>query len=104
MPRPPSKKQLAALTEDAKNRALRTAMVGLAIDVLVGATLAVTSAFATANGWSDFQWALLGFSVAKSAVQAVGSFIMRRFLDLSSVPTPLPPAPQPMPATADPAP
>lgn len=95
---PMTKRALAALTEDAKNRSWRTALQGLAIDVLVGITLVILSAFATANGWSDFQWAILGFSVAKSAVQAAAAFIMRRFVDTSRIPTPLPPDPQPQPA------
>jgi hypothetical protein len=93
-----TKRALAALTEDAKNRSWRTALQGLAIDVLVGVVLVIGAAFAGANGWSDFQWAILGFSVAKSAVQAAVAFVMRRFLDLSSIPTPLPPSPQPEPA------
>lgn len=93
-----TKKALTALTQDAQNRSLRSLLQGLTIDVCVAIVLAVGSAFATANGWSDFQWALLGFSVVKSVVQACVAFVMRRFIDPSSIPTPLPPKPQPEPA------
>lgn len=95
-----TKKATAALTADAKNRMLRSVMQGLTIDVVVAVVLAVGSAFATSNGWSDFQWALLSYSVVKSVVQAVVAFVMRRFIDTSKVPTPLPPADDAMPATA----
>lgn len=95
---------MTALHEDASNRALRTFLTGLVIDVSVGLALALTSMFATANGWTDFQWAILTFSLAKTVVQSAGSYFLRRFLDPSGFPTPLPPTPQPAPATDDPAP
>lgn len=85
------------LTEDANNRALRTAIQGLAIDVLVGVALAISAVLVTANGWGEVEWAILSFSVAKSAMQAAVSWVMRRFVDGSAVPTPLPPAPVPPP-------
>jgi hypothetical protein len=86
------------LATDASNRALRSLLQGLAIDVAVGVALALTAYFATRNNWGDMEWALLGFSVAKSAVQAVCAYIMRRWLDPSRIPTPLPPAPVAPPA------
>ena len=92
-----------ALTEDASNRALRTFLTGLAIDIAVGIALVLTTVFATANGWGDLETAVLTFSIAKSVVQSICSFVLRRFLD-GSVPTPLPPTPQPAPTTPDPAP
>lgn len=80
------------LTTDAKNRAGRTLYVGLVIDVSVAVIMTVALAFSAASAWSDLQWALLGFSVAKSVVQAGAAFVMRRFADGASwLPTPLPP-------------
>lgn len=96
--------QNEALNQDASNRALRTFLTGMFIDVCVGLVLAVSSAFAGANGWSDFQWAILAFSLVKSVVQSAASYVLRRYIDPSRIPTPLPPTPQPAPATADPAP
>lgn len=77
---------------DATNRALRSVIQGLAIDVGVGIVLAIGVAFASAGGWGDMQWIILSFSVAKSAVQAVVAYVMRCFVDQSAIPTPLPPA------------
>lgn len=80
------------VNSDAVNRAWRSVMQGLAIDVMVGIVLAVGVAFASAGDWGDMQWIILSFSVAKSAVQAVVAYVMRRFIDQSAIPTPLPPA------------
>jgi hypothetical protein len=80
------------LTADAKNRGVRTLLTGLAIDVAVGVALVLAAYFASANSWGDLEWAILAFSLAKSVVQAVCSFILRKFLDPSKFPTPLPPA------------
>lgn len=86
------------LTEDANNRAVRTFLVGLVIDVAVGVTLVLVTYFADRNSWGEIEWTILSFSVAKSVVQAVGAFVLRRFVDTSAIPTPLPPAPVPPPA------
>jgi hypothetical protein len=83
------------LTADARNRALRVFLVGLAIDVGVALTLVIYNAANQANRWSDFDWQLLAFTLAKTLVTTAGSFILRRFLDPSGFPTPLPPTPQP---------
>lgn len=85
---------MTPLVADAQNRAWRTLLQGLAIDVAVGVALAVTAFLATANDWGDMEWALLGFSVAKSAAQAIAAYVMRRWLDPSRFPTPLPPTAQ----------
>lgn len=79
-------------TADAKNRSVRTFLTGLAIDVGVGVALVLTTFFVEANAWGDLEWALLAFSLFKSAAQAVGAYILRQFLDPSKLPTPLPPA------------
>lgn len=80
------------LTADAKNRGVRTFITGLAIDVLVGVTLVLLTYFMDKESWGTIQWTVLSFSIFKSFLQAAGAFILRRFLDQSSIPTPLPPA------------
>lgn len=80
-----------SLRLDATNRSLRTFVQGLAIDVSVGVALVLATFFADKNSWGEVEWTILTFSVAKSVVQALAAYIMRAFLDGSSVPTPLPP-------------
>lgn len=94
----------ASLTQDAGNRALRTFLVNLATDVAVALVLVLVTAFQKANGWGDFEWSVLAFSLGKTAVTTAGSYILRRFLDGSALPTPLPPAPVPEPNDDDPRP
>lgn len=70
---------------DAQNRAVRTFLTGLAIDIAVAIAISLAAVFATAGGWGDLQWALISFSFAKSIGQAVASYILRRFLDKTNV-------------------
>lgn len=85
------------LTEDATNRGWRSLLVALTIDVGVAVVLVLVTYFAEHNSWGELEWAILGFALVKSALQAVGSFVLRRFVDASRFPTPLPPAPVPPP-------
>jgi len=85
---------MTELHADAQNRALRTFIQGLAVDVLAAASLA---AYTLLTSTDVFSWSLLGALVAKSAGVAAASYMMRRFLDPSGLPTPLPPAPVPAP-------
>lgn len=81
------------LKRDASNRAARALLIGLTIDVAVGVTLVLVTYFADKTDWGAIEWGTLGLLLVKSALQAVGSFVTRRFLDPSNVvPTPLPPA------------
>ena len=89
---------ITRLTEDATNRAWRTLLVGVAIDVAVAIALVLVTYFSERNSWGEIEWAALGFSLSRSIVQALGAFVLRRFVDASSFPTPLPPAPVPPPA------
>lgn len=77
---------------DAKNRALRTFLVGLATDVLGAVVLLLTPLITSANSWSDLDWKLMGFLLAKTAVSTAFSYLLRTVLDPSKFPTPLPPA------------
>lgn len=85
----------ATLEKDARNRTLRTFITGLAVDVSVGVALVLATFFVDKNSWGEIEWAILSFSIAKSVVQAVCAYVLRRFLDQSSVPTPLPPGDTP---------
>lgn len=80
------------LTEDAYNRAARSLLVGLGFDVLVAVAFTLVTAFSTATSWNDVPPGLLAFALAKSMMQAIGSFVLRRFGDRSRFPTPIPPS------------
>jgi hypothetical protein len=101
----PSRRDVMSATPlsiDAGNRALRSFIVGLAIDVGVAITLVLVNVFGAAGGWDELDWKIIGFSVAKTVVASAGSYILRRFVDASGIPTPLPPAPVPPPADPEP--
>ena len=79
------------LTKDAKNRAVRAAVVNLTTDVAVAVGMVLFTAFSQADSWGSIQWSILLFSVVKTMVVTALSFVLRRFVDPSSIPTPLPP-------------
>ena len=91
------------LTADARNRALRTFLQGLAIDLLAALGAYLLPIVTSWNAPDDIQWKVLAFGLGKTALSTVASYVMRRFLDGSAVPTPLPPAPVPPPNDDDPA-
>jgi uncharacterized membrane protein YcjF (UPF0283 family) len=66
---------------DAKNRAFRTFLQGLAIDLLVALAMLLATVFIAANSWSELEWYTILFSVGKTIVMTVAAFIMRRFVD-----------------------
>lgn len=70
-------------TEVAKKRGVQTLVQSLAIDVAVGVALALATLIGPWESWGDVQWAILGFAVAKSAVQAVTAWVIRRYVDQS---------------------
>ena len=85
----------ASLAQDATNRAVRSFVQGLAIDLAVAVAALV---LANADSITDRQGLVLfSIALAKTCAQTVASFVMRRFADASPVPTPLPPAPVPAP-------
>lgn len=86
----------ATLTQDARNRALRTFLQGLAIDLAVAVCALL---LANVDKITD-RAALItfGITVAKTVLTTAASYVMRRFIDRSSIPTPLPPAPVPEPS------
>jgi hypothetical protein len=86
------------LNVDARNRALRSFVQGLAIDVVVAIAAALLVWLPGADLSSRDAWILIGITLAKTILQTAASYVMRRFVDASGVPTPLPPAPVPPPA------
>jgi hypothetical protein len=81
-----------ALFADGRNRALRTFLVGLATDVLAAVVLLLAPIVSSAQSWGDFQWSVMGFMLAKTAVSTAFSYLLRTVIDRSGIPTPLPPA------------
>ncbi len=79
---------MTRLERDARNRALRVFLVGLAIDLAVAVSLLVQDAVQQ----EQVDYRLLLASVIRTAVQTTAAYVLRRFLDPSRLPTPLPPA------------
>jgi hypothetical protein len=67
----------ATTRADAQNRAWRTLIQGLAFDVGTAIILVLSLAIPDLNNWGDIEWAILGFSVVKSAVMAALAYLMR---------------------------
>lgn len=65
------------LKTDARNRAIRTLLQGLAFDIAAAITIVLYTAFASAEGWGDFEWALLGFTLVKTFMVSGLSYLMR---------------------------
>lgn len=63
--------------KDARNRAYRTLLQGLAFDVGAAVCIVLYTAFSAAEGWGDIQWALLGFTLAKTFAVSGLSYLMR---------------------------
>lgn len=62
---------------DARNRAVRTLLQGLAFDVAAAVVIVLYTAFSNAESWGDIQWALLGFTLAKTFTVSGLSYLMR---------------------------
>jgi len=82
-----------ALSRDALNRAARTLWQNVGVDVAVAVVTLLLPLVTGAESWSELDWQWIGFSVTKTVVLVVFAFVMRRFIDQSKVPTPLPPEP-----------
>lgn len=86
------------LVADAKNRALRTFLAAIGVDVGMAVSLFIYDTLNDASGWGSFDWYVLSFLFVKTVLVSAASYILRRRLDGSALPTPLPPAPQVEPA------
>ena len=58
---------------------VRTVLQGLALDVLIGITLFLMTVIGDLE-WTRAYWLLLGAGVAKSAIQAVVAYMVRKLL------------------------
>jgi hypothetical protein len=64
---------------DAKDRAWRTFVQGLMIDVAVGVTLVLVTAFATIE-WTPAYWLALAASLGRTILQSAVAYVMRVFV------------------------
>lgn len=80
------------LATDAKNRAARAFVQGLAIDVATAIAAALLLWLPDADLSSRDAWLVLATGVARTVLASVASYVMRLKLDGSAIPTPLPPA------------
>lgn len=80
-----------ALIKDAENKAWRTFLQGIGIDIGIAVALLVAQIVAAPlTAWQG--WLAIGIALARTILGAAAAYVMRRFLDPSSLPTPLPPA------------
>lgn len=67
---------------DAKNRAFRTFIQGLGVDILVALAVYILPVLVGANGWADLvEWKIILFSLIKTVLTTAASYTMRRFVD-----------------------
>lgn len=71
-----------ALAADARNRALRTALVGFALDAATAVVLAVYEWVNTSG--NDVDWRLLPALLLKTVLASAGSYLLRRNIDPSA--------------------
>lgn len=93
-PSPHRRGRRVALKADARNRAWRTFLQGLAIDLAVAVAVLL---YSVTQDDGPIVWAVVGASLLRTVVQTAAAYVMRAFAD-GRVPTPLPPTPQPAPA------
>lgn len=73
------------LPEVAAKRGIQTAVQGLAIDVAVAVALVVLASLPDATDWAvvQAQAPIMALMIAKSVVQAIAAWVVRRFADQS---------------------
>jgi hypothetical protein len=80
------------LANDARNRALRVFLWGLAYTVGTAAVVVLGPVFTSADGFEDIEWSRVLWSLVQAVVVAAIAYLGRTVLDPSRFPTPLPPA------------
>lgn len=73
----PDDHQPVGAPTDARNRAVRTFVQNLLLDVLVAVLLFLWPIVSNGAKLSDFDWPLLAFSFAKTVVVTVVAYLMR---------------------------
>jgi hypothetical protein len=79
-------------TNDARNRALRSFVQGVAIDIATALAALLLVWLPDADLSSRDAWIVLATGAARTVLQSIASYVMRAKLDASSLPTPLPPS------------
>lgn len=82
-PTDPETVETPSRDEVSRKRGIQTLLQSLGVDVAVGLALALATLIGPWESWGDVQWSILGFAVAKSIVQAVVSWVIRRYVDQS---------------------
>jgi hypothetical protein len=67
-----------SVESDARTRAFRTFVQGLAVDVLAAAGVAVAAAISGGISWTQTYWVTFGLALGKSVVTAGLSYIARK--------------------------
>lgn len=66
-------------TADARNRAWRTFVQGLLVDVLLAATAGVSLALTSPDfAWTKTYWIAVGLSLAKTTLTTITAYVMRK--------------------------
>ncbi len=81
------------LRRDARNRALRTTIQNLGIDVGVAVATFVLANLESVDLSNKAALITIGGSLIKTVLSTIASYVMRRWVDRSRIPTPLPPDP-----------
>ena len=81
----------------ATRRGWQTLAQGLAVDVVVAVALVIMATLPSLDSWdaARLAWGVVSFAVAKSVVQAVVAFVIRRWFDKSGSSQPMPAGSQP---------
>ena len=61
---------------DARSRAVRTFLQGLAYTVAAAIVMVLLPVITNARGWADLQWEVIGFSLVQAVGMAVMSWLM----------------------------
>lgn len=75
---------------DARSRALRTFVQGLAYTIIAALVVSVTAAVTTSASWAQFGATLVGFAFFQSVATAVLSWLMRSWFPPPSNDDPAP--------------
>jgi hypothetical protein len=73
-----------SVERDATERAFRTWMQGLLVDLAAGVGVALVAGVAGGIEWTRVYWVTLGLAVAKSCVMAFVSYFARRMVPPAS--------------------